>query len=53
MEFSPSTPSEKPASTGCIGAGAFEAFVQESVVQKIGQQPAHTNEIVQGFGLGL
>jgi len=29
------------------------AIQQEPVVQKIGQQPAHTNEIVQGFGLGL
>ncbi|MGA7447872.1 MAG: MobF family relaxase [Terriglobales bacterium] len=29
------------------------AIQQESVTQKIGQQPAHTNDIVQGFGLGL
>ena len=29
------------------------AIQQEPVVQKIGQQPAHTNEIVQGFGFGL
>jgi conjugative relaxase-like TrwC/TraI family protein len=29
------------------------AIQQEPVAQKIGQQPAHTNEIVQGFGLGL
>jgi conjugative relaxase-like TrwC/TraI family protein len=29
------------------------AIQQESVAQKTGQQPAHTNDIVQGFGLGL
>jgi ATP-dependent exoDNAse (exonuclease V) alpha subunit len=29
------------------------AIQQESVVQKIGQQPTHTNEIGQGLGLGL
>ena len=29
------------------------AIQQESVVQEIGQQPTHTNEIVQGFGFGL
>jgi ATP-dependent exoDNAse (exonuclease V) alpha subunit len=29
------------------------AIQQEPVVQKIGQQPTHTNEIGQGFGLGL
>src|SRR5712692_6129095 len=28
------------------------AIQQESVVQKIGQQPTHTNEIGQGLGLG-
>ncbi len=29
------------------------AIHQEPVEQKIEPQPAHTNEIVQGFGLGL
>ncbi len=29
------------------------AIQPEPVVQKIGQEPAHTNEIVQGFGLSL
>jgi ATP-dependent exoDNAse (exonuclease V) alpha subunit len=29
------------------------AIQQESVVQKIGQQPTHTNEIGQGLGHGL
>lgn len=29
------------------------AIQQEPGVQKIEQQPAHTNEIAQGFGLGL
>jgi conjugative relaxase-like TrwC/TraI family protein len=29
------------------------AIQQEPVVQKIGQQPTHTNEIGQGLGLGL
>ncbi len=29
------------------------AIQQESVAQKTGQQPAHTNDIAQGFGLGL
>ncbi|MGO8773975.1 MAG: hypothetical protein ACLQHT_06915 [Terracidiphilus sp.] len=29
------------------------AIQQEPVAQKIEPQPAHTNEIVHGFGLGL
>jgi hypothetical protein len=29
------------------------AIQQEPVAQKIGQEPAHTNEIGQGFGFAL